>query len=271
MPLTISRPASSASTSERHPARRRCTPPVFATPMTSRARPCAQRLAGRQPRQARGDRRPLARPLADAALGRPVAQPECGLGISPARWYRRGTADRDRAVPGRSRAWNRQLVMRCAHWRLHRDASVQMLFEVKVGRLEELHPRCVASQVVNLIGQHHFIVIDVMRPQRFDELGGLLDRNVAVVVGMNDEHRGFRNCRSWQWARIRWRRAPPRRYRSGDSDRAEECRPIVESGVIYARRQRIGGARQTERSHQTAIAATPDAEALGSTSWRPCR
>lgn len=140
-------------------------------------------------------------------------------------------------------------------------AFLQMPFEVKIGRLKETHPRCVASQVVNLIGQHHFGVIDVMRPQRFDELGGLLDRNVAVVVGMNDEHRGFPSV-----DRGNGRGFDGVARRLGvidrDSDRAEECRPIVESGVIYARRQRIGGACQTKCSHQTAITATPDAEAM---------
>jgi hypothetical protein len=44
--------------------------------------------------------------------------------------------------------------------RLHHGTFLKVLLKVAVGGVEELHPRRIASQVVNLIRQDQFIVID---------------------------------------------------------------------------------------------------------------
>ena len=73
--------------------------------------------------------------------------------------------------------------MRCC-----RGSLREMLIKVEVGCLEELHPRCVAGEIVNLVRQDQFIVLDVMGPERLDELGRLPGRHIAIVVRLDDEH-----------------------------------------------------------------------------------
>ena len=57
-------------------------PPELATPMTSDRAPLSRGLGGRELRQAGRDRRAGKRKFADAALRRPVAQAERGLGVA---------------------------------------------------------------------------------------------------------------------------------------------------------------------------------------------
>ena len=105
MPLTMSSPASSASTSAGIQLRR-MTPPRLATPITSARAPARRGLGGRQARQPGGDRRARQREFADAFVRAPSRAGRTRSWHSPARSCRRGTADRasaDRAVrPGPS-------------------------------------------------------------------------------------------------------------------------------------------------------------------------
>ena len=187
-PLTRSNPASQRLDQQRHPARSD-HPAGVGDADDQSTRAFGVGLAGRQSRQARGDRRPLAGPLADASLGHPVAQPEGGLGVrrlgrvTEEQQIRIGQFQDDR---GRGTALRHAL----RSLRLHRGASRRDAVRSRRRlALEELHPRRVAGQVVNLIRQNQFIVIDVTSPERFDELGGLLGRHVAIIVGLDDQHR----------------------------------------------------------------------------------
>jgi len=81
MPLMMSRPDSSASMSEGIQLSL-ITPPVLATPDDECSRAARAGLLGRQSRQISGDCRPAARPLAHTAIRSPIAQTECGLGVT---------------------------------------------------------------------------------------------------------------------------------------------------------------------------------------------
>jgi hypothetical protein len=41
---------------------------------------------------------------------------------------------------------------------------------------------------MNLIRNHDYVMVNVVRPQAFDEFGGLLGRYNAVVVRLHEQH-----------------------------------------------------------------------------------
>ena len=51
-------------------------------------------------------------------------------------------------------------------------------------------PIAPAEQVVNFVGKNQFLEHDFLGAQFFYQIGGLLERHVAIVVAMNKENRG---------------------------------------------------------------------------------
>ena len=51
-------------------------------------------------------------------------------------------------------------------------------------------PIAPAEQVVNFVGDNQFLERNFLSTQFFDQIGGLLERHVAIVVTMNKEHGG---------------------------------------------------------------------------------
>src|SRR5271163_3561790 len=110
---------------------------------------------------------------------------------------------------------------------------------------------------MNLIGNHDYVVVDVVRPQVFDECGGLLDGYIEVAVRLHEEYGGVplvdgRDGGGFHRAAVR--------IVSVDwlAHRGQERGPVVYARVIDTGRECIRGTRQTEFRQESTVAVALD-------------
>src|SRR5882672_7760127 len=70
-------------------------------------------------------------------------------------------------------------------WRRALQVAADELFEA----VEHLEIARVQQRLVRIVGEHHDLVVDVMRAQQLDEPGHLRELDVAVVVSLLEQHR----------------------------------------------------------------------------------
>ena len=58
------------------------------------------------------------------------------------------------------------------------------------GRPVRAHPIAPTEQIVNLVRHDQFFECNVLRAQLFDQISGLLEGHVAIVIAVDQQHRG---------------------------------------------------------------------------------
>src|SRR5439155_18347347 len=76
-----------------------------------------------------------------------------------------------------------------ADGRLPRPRVPQKLLQERVHPAEQIQPAAVQQRIVDIVGEHDQLVIDVALAQELHESHRLRERDVAVVIALNQEHR----------------------------------------------------------------------------------
>ena len=58
------------------------------------------------------------------------------------------------------------------------------------GGVVRADPIAPAKQVVNFVGKNQLFELDFLAAQFFDQIGGLLERNVTIVVAIDQRYTG---------------------------------------------------------------------------------
>src|ERR1700691_5164338 len=110
---------------------------------------------------------------------------------------------------------------------------------------------------MNLVGNHDYVMVDVARPQVFDEFGGLVGY-IAVVVRLHKQHGGVPLVDGRDGGGFP---RPAVRIVSVDwlAHRGQERRPVIYARIIDTGPEGIWGTREPEFRHEPPIAFPPDA------------
>ena len=67
----------------------------------------------------------------------------------------------------------------------------ECLAEEVCGGTITFDPALPQKKIVDLIGKDQFLKLNILFAQALDQVSGLLEWNIAVIVAMNEQHRRF--------------------------------------------------------------------------------